>query len=504
VVFASPFASAWLGGHQAEGLRLSVLVPELADAVLRSKKIDFPIRCNIGFSNETRRSISLIVHRIDGPIQGFLCCENTIPNESESDFGGSDNASFFDQNQNAIFESWAILGSLVPKGVHELNNVFTGLFGHIAYLKATITPDSAAFESLSAIEMGARKAGLITRALDVVGKDREEPLAEISDAGIALGQISKLLEAIAPPSVSIVSQIPIRPFVGHSLGSVVERVVLPFAMQCMNAVQRPSQLELIIDELPPTALMIEEVSDQTSFPRSLQIVVSAYPLSVGSTESPRALKNGVTSTDCVGGDYIGSICEDIPSLAPFFLLCSKALKETGGVFCVDGSIELGITGRFTLPFTPSDAIDENCYQVRGQLGRPDWDRTTEILPRGAERILVMDDEESIRDVIVRSLQQLGYQVVSVASGCAAIAAFQSNEEGFDLVLLDMILPDVSGSEVFAKIREIRPDAPVLLMSGFSPAGRVQGLLAAGRSSFIQKPFTISELAFRVRACLDLR
>jgi CheY-like chemotaxis protein len=162
----------------------------------------------------------------------------------------------------------------------------------------------------------------------------------------------------------------------------------------------------------------------------------------------------------------------------------------------DGSI----TGRITLPFRSSFRNEAN-FEENEQGSRLPGDRSTEALPRGCERILVMDDEESIRDVIVRSLEQLGYQVTAVASGRAALKAFQSPDAGFDLVLLDMILPDVSGSEVFGRIREIQPDAPILVMSGYSPAGRVQDLLAAGRSSFIQKPFTISDLAFRVRACL---
>jgi CheY-like chemotaxis protein len=504
VVFASSVASAWLGSHQAEGFRLSVLVPELADAVLRSKKSDFPIRCIIGLLDETRRSIPLVIHRLDGPIQGFLCCEDSRLTGAQSDFGGFDEVRFFVEDRSKVLDSWAMLGSLVPRCVHDLNNVFTGMLGHIAYLKAILPTNSVVFDSLTAIELGARKAGLMTRALDMVGQHRDDPIAEIDDAGIALRQILTLLKGIAPPSVSVVSQIPTLPFNGHLLGAVIERVILPFAIQCMHAVPRPSQLGVVIDELPPTAHMVGEALDHTSLPRYLQIVISASPLQAERTEYHNTVISPVASTDSESNYLADAICEAMPSLVPFFLLCSKAIKEVGGTFSVDGAVDAGITGRITLPFTPSGGIAGSYYEVTNQPSRPNVDRSPEVLPRGTEHILVMDDEESIRDVVVRSLQQLGYQVVSVASGHAAIAAFQSNEKGFDLVLLDMILPDVSGCEVFARIREIKPDAPVLVMSGYSPAGRVQGLLAAGRSSFIQKPFTISELAFRVRACLDLR
>ena len=504
VVFASSVASAWLGSHKAEGFRLSVLVPELADAVLTSKKTDFPIRCSIGVSDETRRSIPLIIHRLDGLIQGFLCCEDARPTGAHPDFVGFDEVRYFAANQNGVLDSWALLGSLVPRAVHDLNNVFTGMLGHIAYLNAILPHDTAAFESLGAIEAGARKAGLMTRTLDVVVQNRDEPLLGMNDAGIALQQICLLLEGIAPPSVSVVSQIPSRPFIGCSLGAVVERIVLPFAIQCMHTVQRPSQIKVAIDELQPAPRLVGEEINPTLVPRYLQIVISASPSSAVTTGYHDSPNNSVASVDSESEYFTEQICEAMPSLAPFLLLCSKTIKEAGGVFSVDGSIEAGITGRIRLPFAPSCGIAENPSQLIIQTSRSNREEIAEILPRGTEHILVMDDEESIRDFIARSLQQLGYKVVSVASGRAAIAAFQSNEKGFDLVLLDMILPDISGSEVFAKIREIRPDAPVLVMSGYSPAGRVQGLLAAGRSSFIQKPFTVSELAFRIRACLDIR
>jgi CheY-like chemotaxis protein len=504
VVFASSFASAWLGSHQAEGLRLSILVPELADAVLTSKKGDFPIRCVIGNSDETRRSISLTIHRLDGLIQGFLCCEDAKPTGALSDFESFDGVRYFAPNQNGVLDLWAILGSLVPRAVHDLNNLFTGMLGYIAYLKAILPDDTTAFESLVAIEAGARKAGGMTRALDIVGESRDEPIADMQDAGIALQQIVSLLEAMAPPSVSVVSEIPSRSFIGPSLASVVERIVLPFAIQCMHTVQRPSQIMVTIDELDMAPRLVGEGLNLTSERKYLQIVVSASPSAAGSTGCHNSPTSGLISAESDSEYSTHAVCEAIPSLAPFLLLCSKAVKKSGGAFSVCGSIEAGVTGRIRLPFAPSSGMDEDYSQVVGQLDRPNRERISEILPRGTEHILVMDDEESIRDVIARSLQQLGYKVVSVASGRAAISAFQSNENGFDLVLLDMILPDVSGSEVFARIREIKPDAPVLVMSGYSPAGRVQGLLAAGRSSFIQKPFTINELAFRIRACLDLR
>jgi DNA-binding response OmpR family regulator len=113
----------------------------------------------------------------------------------------------------------------------------------------------------------------------------------------------------------------------------------------------------------------------------------------------------------------------------------------------------------------------------------------------------MDDDRAVRDVVLLGLEQLGYTVTAVDSGEAAIAACQSGVP-FDLVLLDMVLPNVTGDKVFSEIRSIHPYMKILVMSGFSRAARVEELLNAGRSVFLQKPFTMEELGARVRECLD--
>lgn len=475
VLFASPRASAWLGSSSVMGIRLSLVVPELAEAVLSAAKDDFPIRCVIGGLFPAQQAIALNIYPLRGEVEGFLCCE-----ERESLSIRPNTAGFsLDSIESAM--RWSVLGSVVPGYVHDVNNVLTGMFGHIALLKAAFSSDNAALESLSAIESGARKAGFMTRALDSIGREEEVAPSEPSEAHAALRQICALLAHIAPPSVTVVSDIPTYPFSGLSSAVVVGRSVLPFALSCMHSVERPSRLTITAEEVSVTGGVKWRDSQVQGVGDSLQIVIRAAPLAVDDRNPSTVLPK---------------TCSE-PSL---FRLYSAAIEEAGGTFCSDMFSDGSITGRITLPFRSSFRNEAN-FEENEQVSRLPDARSTEALPRGCERILVMDDEESIRDVIVRSLEQLGYQVTAVASGRAALKAFQSPDAGFDLVLLDMILPDVSGSEVFGRIREIQPDAPILVMSGYSPAGRVQDLLAAGRSSFIQKPFTISDLAFRVRACL---
>jgi CheY-like chemotaxis protein len=120
---------------------------------------------------------------------------------------------------------------------------------------------------------------------------------------------------------------------------------------------------------------------------------------------------------------------------------------------------------------------------------------------GRETILVVDDEAMVLDVAGEMLKTLNYQVITVPNGAAAIDLYRREQERVDLVILDMVMPEMNGSEVFHAIRQINPDARVLLSSGYSLNGQASKIMERGCSGFIQKPFTMSELAGKLRKIL---
>jgi PAS domain S-box-containing protein len=121
---------------------------------------------------------------------------------------------------------------------------------------------------------------------------------------------------------------------------------------------------------------------------------------------------------------------------------------------------------------------------------------------GRETILVVDDEAMVLDVAGEMLKTLNYRVITVPNGAAAIDLYRREQKRVDLVILDMVMPDMNGSEVFTAIRQINPDARVLLSSGYSLNGQAGKIMERGCSGFIQKPFTMSELAGKLRKILE--
>ncbi len=117
---------------------------------------------------------------------------------------------------------------------------------------------------------------------------------------------------------------------------------------------------------------------------------------------------------------------------------------------------------------------------------------------GKGTILIIDDEKLVLEVVAKMLNMLGYTVLTAESGNKAIEIFQAHHAQIDLVVLDMIMPEISGSLVYDRLREIRPDVAVILSSGYSIDGRARELLKRGCGGFIQKPYTIEQLAEKIQ------
>jgi PAS domain S-box-containing protein len=122
--------------------------------------------------------------------------------------------------------------------------------------------------------------------------------------------------------------------------------------------------------------------------------------------------------------------------------------------------------------------------------------------KGTETILIVDDEAMIISVSRELLKSLEYTVLTAQDGPAAIAIYKESKDHIDLVILDMVMPEMSGGEVFDQLKKINPDVKVLLSSGYSLNGQASKIINRGCVGFIQKPFTISDISSQLRKIFD--
>lgn len=124
------------------------------------------------------------------------------------------------------------------------------------------------------------------------------------------------------------------------------------------------------------------------------------------------------------------------------------------------------------------------------------------LLKGKERILIVDDEQSIVDLFKEILERLGYAVVAETSSLEAFELFREDPSGFDLVITDMTMPDLDGEGLIRKLQDIREDIPVIMCTGNSGSISAEKAKSMGICEFITKPMRLSTLVEAVRNVLD--
>ena len=128
--------------------------------------------------------------------------------------------------------------------------------------------------------------------------------------------------------------------------------------------------------------------------------------------------------------------------------------------------------------------------------------TIDEIPRGHETILFVDDEESITDMTKRMLERLGYKVQTSMNPVEALDLFLSQPGTFDLVITDMTMPQMTGVKLFEKLRDIRPDIPVIICTGHSSLVNAENAKQLGVDAYVMKPVSVSMIAKAIRKVLD--
>jgi CheY-like chemotaxis protein len=163
------------------------------------------------------------------------------------------------------------------------------------------------------------------------------------------------------------------------------------------------------------------------------------------------------------------------------------IKNHDGIITVDSKKGMGAT--FTVYLPASDKSIAEGAPVEPEIFT------------GSETILLVDDEKLIIDVGIEMLKRMGYRVITASDGKQAVEIYRQNRETIALVILDMIMPQISGGEIFDQLKEIDSDVKVLLSSGYSVDGQATEILNRGCDGFIQKPFRVDELSKRIRSIL---
>jgi CheY-like chemotaxis protein len=193
--------------------------------------------------------------------------------------------------------------------------------------------------------------------------------------------------------------------------------------------------------------------------------------------------------------------EDMPHIfEPFFTRKSKGtglglstayriIRDHKGAISVESEVDAGTTFTIYLPASRKKVSKE---------------KSEEKMIHGKETILIVDDEEEVNNLISEMLETIGYRTLQAKNGKEALKIYKQNSDTIDLVVLDMIMPVLSGYETFFKLRDINPTVKVLLISGYSENSKTMEILRICGCGFLSKPFEMNRLSESVARALRAR
>ena len=364
------------------------------------------------------------------------------------------------------------LGSLAGGIAHDFNNLLMGIQGRTSLMlmyKDSSHPD---FGHLSGIEDYIKNAANLTKQLlgfARAGKYEVKP-TNIND----LIKKSSTLFGRTKKEIAIHSKYQENVWTLEVDRGQIEQVLLNLFINAWHAM--PGGGDLFIET--------ENVTVDESFIRPFEVQPGKYVkisitdtgVGMDETTRQRIFEPFFTTRKMGRGTGLG--------LASVYGIT----KNHGGFIDVYSEKGHGTTFNIYLPASEKEAM-------KGKTLAGD-------IIKGSESVLLVDDEDMIIDVGKELLGELGYEVLLARSGQEAIKIYEENEEKIDMVILDMIMPDMSGGDTYDRLKEINPGINVLLSSGYSINGQATEILNRGCDGFIQKPFNIKQLSQKLREILD--
>jgi two-component system, cell cycle sensor histidine kinase and response regulator CckA len=171
------------------------------------------------------------------------------------------------------------------------------------------------------------------------------------------------------------------------------------------------------------------------------------------------------------------------------------VKQSGGYIWVYSEAGRGTTFKIFLP-----AVEQECAP---STARPADAAVS--LPHGTETVLLVEDEEGVRNLTKEYLEMCGYKVLVAEDGHRAMDVVSGHTGSIDLMMTDIVMPGVSGSDLARRVSALRPDIRVVYMSGYTDQAIIHhGILSSDDVLLLQKPFTLTTLAHKLREALDTK
>ena len=368
------------------------------------------------------------------------------------------------------------MGRLAGGVAHDFNNLLTAINGYGGLLLNRLGEDSTLRRYADEVCKAGDRAASLTRQLLIFSRQHVvEP--QVLDLNTIVTGIDKMLRRVIGEDVEVVT------ILGSALGAIkadpgqLEQVILNLAINSRDAMSRGGKLSIETSSIE-LAETILHPHGELAPGKYVVLSVSDNGCGMDAETQGRIFEPFFTTKEQEKGTGLG--------LATVYGI----VKQSGGGVWVRSEVGLGTTFRVYFP-----QVDEKV--IPREAGEPQ-----RALARGSETILLVEDEERVRSLVHSVLEASGYEVLAAQHGQEALAVLKRHPSPVQLLVTDVVLPEMSGPELVAQLAPHYRELKVLYMSGYTEdAVQLRGLLSPG-VAYLQKPFTPEKLTHRVREVLD--
>ncbi len=367
------------------------------------------------------------------------------------------------------------VGRLAGSVAHDLNNLLTAIVGSTEVARQHLDQPIALDTDLEHVVSAADRAASLTGRLLEYGHGQAES-PQVIDVGSAVRQAERTVRQLAGDAVETLLVVPDTPLLVRIEPGEFERILVNLVVNARDAMNGGGRLTIALE--PEVVATDRELQETLRAGRVVTLTVRDTGEGISPSLLSRVFEPFFTTKAAGEGSGLG------------LATVRDTAQRFGGAVSLASTPGVGTTVTVRLPAADDAPQPEPAAKVSV---RPE---------SGHETVLLVEDEDAVREVVRRVLERQGYRVIEASSGPRALALAANWPHPIDLLLTDVIMPDMNGPQLAAQLSGLRPGIRILYASGYAADALGPMGLGSRDVAIIQKPFTPSELAQRVRQALD--
>jgi len=370
------------------------------------------------------------------------------------------------------------IGTMAGGIAHDFNNILTGVLGYASLLKHRLQDQPETQRFVDIIETSSLRAADLVRQLLAFSRGTQPEDLQVVYPNRVIRETARLLESSLGKNVQL--ELDLNPHIPPIAANAtqVQQAILNLCLNARDAMPDGGKISIATAEVDLAGDMLSVYQDLAAEPgQYIRIRVADDGIGIPQENLDKIFDPFFTTKEVGKGSGLG------------LAMVYGIVQNSRGYLLVESQEGKGTA--FDLLFRM--ASDKESQQSLGQM--------TPGLA-GEETVLLVDDEPMVRDLGNEILRSYGYQVVLACDGLEALEIYGNNGKEIDLVILDLLMPNLGGKETLVRLRELDPAAKVIICSGYGSRGNGLQQIITSRINMVHKPFKPEELVFAVRQTLD--